>query len=69
MNVFWPASATNHEIAQNVIRKTARLATYYNSKWYVLYVQTAERIMDKIALAAQRHLINNFKMPPNLGLK
>lgn len=58
---FLACISSNHEMAQNIIRKTARLASYYNSKWYVLYVQTPKEAMDKIPLAAQRHLINNFK--------
>jgi two-component system sensor histidine kinase KdpD len=59
--------SSNHEIAQNIIRKTARLASYYNSKWFVLYVQTPKEAMDKILLADQRHLINNFKNATELG--
>ena len=59
--------SSNHEIAQNIIRKTARLASYYNSQWYVLYVQTPTEAKDKISLAAQRHLINNFKNATELG--
>jgi two-component system sensor histidine kinase KdpD len=59
--------STNHEIAKTVIRKTARLATYYNAKWYVLYVQTPREDADKIGLAAQRHLINNFKLATEMG--
>jgi len=59
--------SSNHEIAQRIIRKTARLASYYNSKWYVLYVQTPREAPDKIPLAAQRHLINNFKNATELG--
>ena len=50
-----------------MIRKTARLAAYYNSKWFLLYVQTPREEGDKIGLAAQRHLINNFKLPTELG--
>jgi two-component system sensor histidine kinase KdpD len=50
-----------------VIRKTARLASYYHSDWYVLYVQTARERGDKIGLAAQRHLINNFKLAMESG--
>jgi len=50
-----------------VIRKTARLASYYNSKWFLLYVQTPKEEGDKIGLAAQRHLINNFKLATELG--
>lgn len=64
---FLACVSSNHEMAQNIIRKTARLASYYNSKWYVLYVQTPREAMDKIPLAAQRHLINNFKNATELG--
>ncbi len=64
---FLACISSNHEIAQNLIRKTARLASYYNSKWYVLYVQTPREATDKIPLAAQRHLINNFKNATELG--
>ena len=58
---FLACVSSNHEIGQRIIRKTARLASYYNSNWYVLYVQTAKEAADKIPLATQRHLINNFK--------
>jgi len=64
---FMSCISSNHDIARKVIRKTARLATYYNSKWYVLYVQTPKEDGDKIGLAAQRHLINNFKLATELG--
>jgi two-component system sensor histidine kinase KdpD len=59
--------SSNHDIAQRIIRKAARLASYYNSKWYVLYVQTPGESSSKISLAAQRHLINNFKNATELG--
>ncbi len=64
---FLACVSSNEEVAQKIIRKTARLASYYNSKWYVLYVQTSREADDKIALAAQRHLINNFKNAMELG--
>jgi two-component system, OmpR family, sensor histidine kinase KdpD len=64
---FLACISSNHEMAQNIIRKTARLASYYNSVWYVLYVQTPGESLDKIPLAAQRHLINNFKNATELG--
>ena len=64
---FLACISSNHEVAKKVIRKTARLAAYYNSKWYVLYVQTPKEDGDKIGLAAQRHLINNFKLATELG--
>ncbi len=59
--------SSNHEISKNIIRKTARLAAYYNAKWFVLYVQTPKEEADKIGLAAQRHLINNFKLATEMG--
>ena len=64
---FLACISSNHEIAQRIIRKTARLASYYNSKWYVLYIQTPKESPDKISLADQRHLINNFKNATELG--
>lgn len=64
---FLACISSNHEIAQRIIRKTARLASYYNSQWYVLYVQTPKESGDRIALGAQRHLINNFKNATELG--
>jgi len=64
---FLACISSNHEIATKVIRKTARLAAYYNSNWYVLYVQTPKEHADRIGLAAQRHLINNFKLATELG--
>jgi len=64
---FLACISSNQEIAQRIIRKTARLASYYNSKWYVLYIQTPKESPDKIPLADQRHLINNFKNATELG--
>jgi two-component system sensor histidine kinase KdpD len=64
---FMACISSNHEIAKMLIRKTARLASYYHSKWYVLYVQTQKESGDKIGLAAQRHLINNFKLATESG--
>jgi two-component system sensor histidine kinase KdpD len=59
--------SSNEKTAKNIIRKTARLASYYNSDWYVLYVQLPKESSDKIALDKQRHLINNFKLATELG--
>jgi two-component system, OmpR family, sensor histidine kinase KdpD len=64
---FMACISSSHEIARMVIRKTARLASYYHSDWYVLYVQTDRERGDKIGLAAQRHLINNFKLAAESG--
>ncbi len=59
--------SSNDKTAKIIIRKTARLASYYNSYWYVLYVETPKESPDKIALDKQRHLINNFKLATQLG--
>jgi len=59
--------SSNDRTAKIVIRKTARLASYYNSDWYVLYVETPKESPNKIALDKQRHLINNFKLATQLG--
>ena len=64
---FLACIGSNHETAKKVIRKTARLASYYCSRWALLYVQTPKEDGDKIGLAAQRHLINNFKLATELG--
>ena len=64
---FLACISSNHETAKKVIRKTARLASYYRSRWFLLYVQTPKEDGDKIGLAAQRHLINNFKLATELG--
>jgi two-component system, OmpR family, sensor histidine kinase KdpD len=64
---FMACISSNEIMAKNVIRKTARLASYYNSKWFVLYVQTPNESTDNIALDKQRHLINNFKLATDLG--
>lgn len=64
---FLACISSNEETARTVIRKTGRLANYYNSKWYVLYVQTPAEMPDKIPLDKQRHLINNFKLATELG--
>jgi two-component system, OmpR family, sensor histidine kinase KdpD len=64
---FLACISSNEKTAKTVIRKTARLANYYNSKWYVLYVQKSKESAAKIALDKQRHLINNFKLATELG--
>jgi len=64
---FLACISTNHETAKIIIRKTARLASYYRSPWIVLYVQKSSEGGDRIKLDLQRHLINNFKLATELG--
>ncbi|RZJ46479.1 MAG: sensor protein KdpD [Chryseobacterium sp.] len=64
---FLACISSNEITAKNVIRKTARLANYYNSQWFLLYVQIPKESADRIALNKQRHLINNFRLATELG--
>ena len=59
--------SSNEITSKIVIRKTARLASYYNAQWYLLYVETPNEDPNKIPLDKQRHLINNFKLATELG--
>ena len=52
---------------RRIIRKVARLSTRYNATFSVLYVRTPSEQNDNISLAAQRYLINNFKLATELG--
>jgi two-component system sensor histidine kinase KdpD len=65
--LFLACISTNDASAKVIIRKTARLSSYYRSKFFVLYVQTSKESSDKINLASQRHLINNMKLATQLG--
>jgi two-component system sensor histidine kinase KdpD len=64
---FLACISSNAQTAKIVIRKTARLASYYRSPWVMLYVQSSNESLDKIKLDKQRHLINNFKLATELG--
>lgn len=64
---FLACISSNEKTAKAVIRKTARLASYYNSRWTVLYVQIPKENADKIALDKQRYLINNLNFAREMG--
>ncbi len=64
---FLACISSNAETAGVVIRKTARLASYYRSPWIVLYVQSDNESLERIKLDKQRHLINHFKLATELG--
>lgn len=64
---FLACISSKEKSPRRIIRKVARLATRYNSTFSVLYVRTPQEQNDKISLAAQRHLINNFKLATELG--
>ena len=64
---FLACISSNQETAKVVIRKTARLASYYHSAWIVLYVQNSKETAEKIKLDKQRYLLHNFKLATELG--
>lgn len=64
---FMACISSNQETAKVVIRKTARLASYYHSSWIVLYVQSNKENANRIKLDKQRYLLNNLKLAAELG--
>lgn len=64
---FMACISTNHDSARNIIRKTARVADYYQAEWFVLYVKTSGEDTAKINLKLQRKLIANFQFAKELG--
>jgi len=64
---FLACISSNEKNARKLIRKTSRMANFYSSQWYVIYVQTSRESFDKINLASQRHLLNNLKLAIELG--
>lgn len=64
---FLACISSNERTPRKVIRKAARLATRYNTKFFVLYVQTPRENIDRIPLANQRYLSNHFKLATELG--
>lgn len=64
---FLACVSSNEKNARKLIRKTSRMANFYSSQWYVIYVQTSRESFDKINLASQRHLLNNLKLATELG--
>lgn len=58
----------NAPAAREIIRKTARLADRFGAAaWYVLYVQPPAEAADRIGLAEQRRLLQNFQLATKLG--
>ncbi|AVR47375.1 histidine kinase [Christiangramia fulva] len=66
---FMACISTNFESAKNIIRKTSRVADYYQAEWYVLYIKTTGEGTEKIDLKLQRKLINNFQFAEELGAR
>jgi len=64
---FLACISTNDHAAKNIVRKTARLASFYNTSFVVLYVQADNEDSDRIRLDTQRHLLDNLKLARELG--
>jgi two-component system, OmpR family, sensor histidine kinase KdpD len=67
VNAIVTAISSNSENGKRLIRKSSRLVSLYNSKWYVVYIQTDKEKPDSIDSKNQRLLINNFKLAAELG--
>lgn len=67
INSIVSALSSNYEAGKKIIRRSSRIAALYNSKWYVIYVQTNKEKADRIDTRVQRLLINNFKLATELG--
>ncbi|MEK7483040.1 MAG: sensor protein KdpD [Planctomycetota bacterium] len=67
LNAIITAISTNYESGQKLIRRSFRLASLYNSRWYVVYIQTDKESTMRVNPKDQRHLINNFKLATELG--
>ncbi len=67
LNAIVTAISTNNTSGKKLIRRSSRLAAIYNSKWFVVYVQTDKEKMDAIDPKVQRYLLNNFKLAAELG--
>ena len=64
---FLACISSHEKTPRKIIRKAARLAARYNTKFVALYVQTPKENPDRIPLASQRHLLNHFKLATDLG--
>ena len=64
---FLACISSHEKTPRHIIRKVARLATRYNTRFAVLYVQTSRENPDRIPLANQRYLINHFQLATELG--
>ncbi|MFH0735201.1 MAG: sensor protein KdpD [bacterium] len=67
VNAIVTALSTNYQSGKRLIRKSSRLSSLYNSKWYVVYIQTDKEQVEKIDPTLQRHLLNNFQLASELG--
>ena len=59
--------SSNGKSASKLIRRSSRFASFFNAKWFVVYVQTPKESLSNINPKDQRLLINNFKLATELG--
>ena len=59
--------SSNGKSASKLIRRSSRFASFFNAKWFVVYVQTPKESLANINPKDQRLLINNFKLATELG--
>jgi two-component system sensor histidine kinase KdpD len=57
---FLACISSNAQTAKIVIRKTARLASYYRSPWVMLYVQSSNESLDKIIVNWQPNWVQRW---------
>lgn len=65
--LFLACISSKEKTPRHIIRRTARLASRYNTAFFALYVQMPSESPDRINLSVQRHLLNNFKLVTELG--
>jgi len=67
INAIVTSLSSNYDSGKRLIRRSARFASLYNSKWYVVYIRTEKEKAEKIDPKVQRFLLNNFKLAAELG--
>ncbi|MGE5499856.1 MAG: sensor histidine kinase KdpD [Syntrophothermus sp.] len=65
-NAVLTCLSSNSTSGANLIRHSSRLASMYDFKWYVLYVQTPGESPETINGTDQRCLIDNFRLATDL---
>lgn len=63
---FLACIGSDESKAEKIIRKVARLATRHDARFSVMHIRYPEEKNGNMSLAAQRHLINNYKLASQL---
>jgi two-component system sensor histidine kinase KdpD len=59
--------SSNAASGVHLIRRSSRMASLYNSRWIVLFVETPDKSVEQINSTEQRKLLNNFNLAAELG--